>query len=166
MKLKKLTLTAILTAGALVVFVLENQLPPLTPLPGIKPGLANIFSLFALWAVGAPQALCVLLLRVVLGSILTGQIGALAYSLTGGLAAFGVMLLLKRFLPERQLWVVSVFGAMAHSLGQMAIALLLTQTKQLICYLPVLLAASVAAGAFTGLAAQLVLRQLRRNRLL
>ena len=36
MRLKKLTLTAVLTAAALVMFVLESQLPPLTAIPGIR----------------------------------------------------------------------------------------------------------------------------------
>lgn len=52
MKLRKLTLTAVLTAAALVMFVLESQLPPLTAIPGIKPGLSNIFTLFAMQALG------------------------------------------------------------------------------------------------------------------
>lgn len=37
-KLQKLTLAALLTAAGLVVFVIEAQLPPLTAIPGIKPG--------------------------------------------------------------------------------------------------------------------------------
>lgn len=50
---RKLTLCAVLTAAALVTFVIELQLPPLTGIPGIKPGLANIFTLFALCWLGA-----------------------------------------------------------------------------------------------------------------
>ena len=52
MRLKKLTLTAVLTAAALVMFVLESQLPPLTAIPGIKPGLSNIFTLFTMETLG------------------------------------------------------------------------------------------------------------------
>lgn len=49
---EKLTLTAVLTAAALVMFVLESQLPPLTAIPGIKPGLSNIFTLFTMETLG------------------------------------------------------------------------------------------------------------------
>ena len=54
---RKLTLCAVLTAAALVTFVIELQLPPLTGIPGIKPGLANIFTLFALCWLGRGWAL-------------------------------------------------------------------------------------------------------------
>ena len=166
MKLKSLTRLALLTAGALVVFVIENQLPPLTPIPGIKPGLANIFTLFALYSLGAGQALVLLLLRVLLGCTVTGQLSAIIYSLAGGLLAFAVMLLFKRCIPEKQLWVVSVFAALAHSLGQMAVALLVTKTWALVYYLPLMLAASIPAGALTGLCAGLILKRLRKTNLL
>ena len=95
MKLKKLTFCAVLTAAALVTFVLESQIPPLTAIPGVKLGLANVFTLFALETLGAGWALALLLVRVLLGSIVTGQMTALIYSLSGGLAAFAGMLLLK-----------------------------------------------------------------------
>ena len=166
MKLRSLTRLALLTAGALVVFVIENQLPPLTPIPGIKPGLANIFTLFALYSLGAGQALLLLLVRVGLGSIVTGQLSAVFYSLAGGLCAFAVMCLLRKRIPEKQLWVVSIFSALAHSLGQMAVALLVTRTPALLYYLPLLLAASIPAGAFTGICAELILNRLRKTNLL
>ena len=73
MKLRKLTLTAVLTAAALVMFVLENQLPPLTAIPGIKPGLSNIFTLFAMQALGPGWALGVLLVRVTLGCVIADK---------------------------------------------------------------------------------------------
>ena len=87
MKLRKLTLTAVWAAAALVMFVLESQLPPLTAIPGIKPGLSNIFTLFAMLALVPGWALGVLLVRVTLGCIITGQGLALFYSLAGGLCA-------------------------------------------------------------------------------
>ena len=39
MKTKRLTLLALLTALALVLSYVESLLPPLTAVPGIKPGL-------------------------------------------------------------------------------------------------------------------------------
>lgn len=60
--------------------------------------------------------------RVALGCIVTGRMTALGYSLAGGLLAFLVMAALLYVISERQLWVVSMFGAMAHNLGQMLVA--------------------------------------------
>ena len=140
MKLRKLTLTAVLTAAALVMFVLESQLPPLTAIPGIKPGLSNIFTLFAMQALGPGWALGVLLVRVTLGCVITGQGMALLYSLTGGLFAYAGMLALRRWFSGRRLWILSVFCAMAHNFGQLCAAALIARTRAVWYYLPVLTA--------------------------
>ena len=160
-RVRKLTLTGILTAAALVTFVIELQLPPLTGIPGIKPGLANIFTLFALCWLGRGWAFALLAARVVLGCVVTGRMMALGYSLAGGLLAFAVMTALLRMIPERQLWVVSIFGAMAHNLGQMLVARVVAGIGAIWYYLPVLLLAAIATGLLTGLCAQLVLKRLR-----
>ena len=146
MKLRKLTLTAVLTAAALVMFVLESQLPPLTAIPGIKPGLSNIFTLFAMQALGPGWALGVLLVRVTLGCVITGQGMALLYSLTGGIFAYIGMLALRRWFSGRRLWILSVFCAMAHNFGQLCAAALIARTRAVWYYLPVLLPAAILAG--------------------
>ena len=86
-KLRKLTLAALLTAAGLVVFVIEAQLPPLTAIPGIKPGLSNVFTMLTLFWVGPSWALGTMFVRVSLGCLLTGQTMAFFYSLSGGLLA-------------------------------------------------------------------------------
>lgn len=162
MKTKDLILTAILTASALVAFTIEAAMPPLTPIYGIKLGLANIFTLFALYALGTRQAAAVLFLRIILGSIFTGQLVSFIYSLTGGVLSFVLIVLLKRFFPLKQVWVLSVLSAVMHNIGQLAAAVLMTGTVQILYYLPVLLISGIIAGAFTGLCAQLVLMRLNK----
>lgn len=162
MKTKDLILTAILTALALVAFTIEAAMPPLTPIYGIKLGLANIFTLFALYALGTRQAATVLFLRIILGSIFTGQLVSFIYSLTGGVLSFILIVLLKRFFPLKQVWVLSVLSAVMHNIGQLAAAVLMTGTVQILYYLPVLLISGIIAGAFTGLCAQLVLMRLNK----
>lgn len=157
MKTKKLILTAILTAFALVAFVIEGAIPPLIPIYGIKLGLANIFTLFALYALGTRYAAAVMVLRIVLGSIFTGQFVSFIYSLSGGILSLLLMILLKSFFPLRQMWVLSVLSAVTHNIGQLAAAVFMTQTLAIACYLPVLILSGIIAGAFTGLCAQLVL---------
>ena len=160
-RIRRLTLTGVLTAAALVTFVIELQLPPLTGISGIKPGLANIFTLFALCWLGRGWALALMLVRVVLGCIVTGRMMALGYSLAGGLLAYLVMAALLYVIPERQLWVVSIFGAMAHNLGQLLVARFVAGAAAIWYYLPVLLLSALITGLFTGLCAQLVLKRLR-----
>ncbi len=160
MKLKRLTFSAVLAAAALILFTVEAQLPSLTPIPGIKLGLANVVTVFALYTVGPWYALGILLTRVILGSLLTGQVSAVLYSLSGGLLAWCLSWPLSRALGRDRVWVTSVFGALAHNTGQILCAMLITETPALLWYLPALLLSGVLAGALTGLAAQLLLRRL------
>ena len=163
MKLNKLLRLALLTAVSLILFLVENQIPAPVPVPGVKLGLGNVIVVCVLFLYGRREALAVLLVKVLLSAILTGNLGALAYSLTGGLLSLGVMCLLKGLLNENQLWVGSVVGAMFHNLGQLLAALVIAETPGLLAYLPVLLLSGMVTGLFTGLAAQAVVNRLRRK---
>lgn len=162
MRLKKLTLTAVLTAAALVIFVLESQLPPLTAIPGIKPGLSNIFTLFTMETLGPGWAFGLFFTRVTLGCVITGQGSAFLYSFAGGLCAYALMLLLRRKLKGSTLWVKSVLCAMTHNAGQLAAAAAIAKTGAVWSYLPVLIPAAILAGTLTGLCTQLVLHRLAK----
>lgn len=164
MKTRNLILTAVLVASALAAFVIEASVPPITPIYGIKLGIANVFTLFAFYALGTPYAFAVLLLRITLGSILTGQVISFIYSITGGLLSFFLVLLLKRFFPLKQLWVLSVLSAVMHNIGQILAAVVITQTMQIAYYLPVLIISGIVSGAITGMCAQLVLMRLEKLR--
>ncbi|MBQ9374562.1 MAG: Gx transporter family protein [Oscillospiraceae bacterium] len=96
-----------------------------------------------------------------LSSALTGNLGAVAYALAGGLLSLGGMCLLKPLLTDRQLFVGSVIGAMLHNLGQLTVAVWISQTPGIFGYLPVLLLSGMVTGLFTGIAAQAVLRRLK-----
>jgi len=163
---RKIALTGILSAMALVVFVIEAQLPSLTPIPGIKLGLANIFTLFALYFTGPTCAFLLLIVRVTLGSVFSGQMSVFLYSMAGGLLAFLVMRLLYRRLPESQTFAVSALGAIAHNTGQILMAALLMRTPALFAYLPVLLISGIVTGLFTGFAAQFAIKALKKNKAL
>jgi len=155
MKLKKLTRIGVLTALALVTFVIENQIPLPLPFPGVKLGLSNIFTLLALTMLGPGAAACLLFLRIVLGSLLTSTLSALLYSLSGGVLAFLCDLILLPLLERKRLWLVSVFASIGHNLGQITVAWLIIG-RAVLAYMPILLIAGIITGLFTGLAAQAV----------
>lgn len=157
MNAKKLTALSLLTALALIIFYVEAQLPPLAPIPGIKMGLANIITLVTLVMFSPKEAFAVLALRIVFGSVLSGNITSLFYSGAGGLFCFAVMSVLIRFFKKEQLWVVSVFGAIAHNCAQIAVAALITSTAEIVWYLPILIVSAVVTGTFTGLCASYVI---------
>lgn len=157
-----MTRLAVLTAAALTIFVAEAQLPPPVPLPGVKLGLANIVTLAAMVLMGRRAAAELLGVRILLGSMFTGSVSALLFSLAGGILAWAVMALTVYRFPEKQLWVVSVLAALGHNAGQLLVSVWVSGTTAILVYAPALLAAGIAAGLFTGLAAQFVLRALRK----
>lgn len=158
MRVKRLTRCALLTAIALAIFVLEAQIPIPFPVPGMKLGLSNIITLFALFSFGWKDALAIVVIRILLGNLASGQVMALLYSL-GGLLSFAGMALLCRILTAKQVWAAGAAGGLLHNLGQMAVALAVTRTPGLLVWLPVLLLCGLGTGLFTGLCAQLLLRR-------
>ena len=156
-KTRKLTQMALLTAIALTIFMVEAQIPALVPIPGVKLGLSNIVTVFAVFAMGPKEAAAILFARVFLGAVFAGNFSTIFYSAAGGALAIGCTILLKKMLTEKQLWVAGVFGAIAHSIGQMAMAIAITQTVGLVSYLPVMIVCSIITGLFTGFCAQFLL---------
>ena len=159
MKTKKLVLMGLLTAIALTIFMIENAIPPLVPIPGVKLGLANIVTVFAVFAIGSREGFAILFCRVFLGAIFAGNFSTILYSGAGGPCAIGITVLSRKFLTHRQLWVAGTLGAVAHSIGQMTAAILISGTPGLIIYLPIMLLVSIITGSFTGLCAQFLLNR-------
>ena len=159
MKTRKLTAMALLTAIALTIFVVEAQIPALVPIPGIKLGLSNIITVFAVFTFGSWEAALILAVRIFLGAVFAGNFSTILYSAAGGALAILATILLKRLLSMKQLWVAGCIGAIAHSIGQMAVAVLITQTPGLFIYLPVMIVCSIITGTFTGLCAQFLVNR-------
>ena len=164
MNTKKLTYIALLTALSLIIFIVELRLPTLAPIPGMKLGLANIITVYAVYSLSAGETAMILTARILLGAIFSGNAMALAYSFAGGLLCLLGMLLLKRVIDRDHIWVCSVLGAVLHNIGQTAAAAVLMQTGTVITYLPFLLVSGCIAGALTGMSAQLVVRRIDKKK--
>ena len=156
---KQLTRCAVLAALALALSYMEAFFPLvlLVPLPGVKLGLANIVTLYALYALGFPSALAILLVRCTLGALFAGNASALLFSLLGGLAALFVMALLGRS-KRLSIFGVSIAGAAAHNCGQVCAAILTLGSTAPLYYLPFLLLVSLFTGALSGLVTALLFR--------
>ena len=163
---KHIALCAVLTALALGMSTLENLFPVslVVPLPGVKLGLANIVTVFALYELGAAPALVILLARCGLGSLFAGNVSALLFSLLGGLTAMLVMIGLKHC-RRLSIYGVSIGGAAAHNLGQMAAAVITLGSTMVLGYLPFLLAVSLVTGTLTGFASALLFRAMAHVKL-
>lgn len=142
-------------AAAIALTVAEAALP--SPLPGIKPGLANIIVLVVLARHGWTDAAWVSLLRVVAGSLVIGQFLAPGFflALTGALASLAA-LGLARHLPPGSFGPVSasVLAAFAHIGGQLVLARLwLVPHDGVIYLLPLFATAALVFGTINGLVA-------------
>lgn len=164
---------ALLTAASLIVFIIEAQIPVPVPVPGAKLGLSNAVTLFALFCdygksrsednLTAANVFLILICRIILGAVFTGRVIAFIHSLAGGLLAFAVMVVLKNFVTNRQIWVCSAVGAVFHNIGQIITAVLITGTPEIAAYLPVLVIAGIVSGTVTGWVAQLTVNRLAQR---
>ena len=144
-----------MAAVALGLTVLENAIP--SPLPGVKPGLANIVTLIVLARYGWRVAAWVSLLRVVAGSLLFGNFLAPGFflSLAGAVCSLAV-LALSMHLPRRWFGAVthSILAAFAHIAGQMGMVYLWLIPHAGIAYLiPIFATAALLFGTVNGLIA-------------
>ena len=159
MTTKKLTYMAMLTTISLIIFIVELRIPNLAPVPGMKLGLANIITVYAVYRLSAKETAMILTARILLGSMFGGNMSALIYSMSGGLLCLLGMLILRRMIGKEHLWLCSIFGAVFHNIGQTIAAVLVMQTLTVISYLPFLLVSGCIAGAFTGICAQLIVKR-------
>ena len=164
MKTKDLTTMAILTALALALSWLERMIPLelILPLPGVKLGLANTVTLFALYQLNLPMAMMILVTRCLLNALFSGNVTALAFSLTGGIVSMLVMAAAKKS-SHLSVYGVSVLGAAGHNCGQIVVSMILMHSVYILAYLPYLLLIGTACGIATGAVAAGVLRALNAS---
>lgn len=158
-KTERMALDSLLAAIALLLFIVEAQIPPLTAIPGIKIGLANAVTLFTVYYCGKKDAAAVLFVRVVLGAVFAGNVSTFIYSFCGAALCLAVTCLLSRVF-QKNIWTLSVLGAAAHNTGQLLAASVMMQSVAVFWYLPYLLIAAVCSGAFVGLCVQYLLKRM------
>ncbi len=162
---RRLVVSGVLVSLAVVLSIVERWIPLnlLIPVPGIKLGLANIVTLFAIYRLGFLDAAAIVVVRCLLSALFLGP-ASLLFSLFGGLAALGVMALLH--LGEGRafsIYGISMAGAAAHNVGQVAAACLILRDLSLVTsYLPMLLLVGLLTGVPTAAATAPVLRRLKR----
>ena len=150
----------LLTAAAMVLSWLESMLPAFGVVPGMKLGLANIVTLFALYRMSLRDAAGISLVRVLLTAATFGNAYSLAYSLAGATLSLAVMAGLKRT-DRFSILGVSAAGGVCHNLGQLLVAVAVLGTARLGWYLPAMAVSGTVTGIGIGLAGGLVVRRVR-----
>ena len=161
MKTKKVAFIGLSIALAMILSFVESQIPALVAIPGIKVGLPNLVMVFLLYRVGWKETVIVSVLRIVLVSILFGNVQTLTFSVAGAVVSLLGMILLKKTNLFSCI-TVSIVGGVLHNVGQIAAACFWTQTAEVVLYLPVLLISGTVAGAVIGLIAGMLVKRLEK----
>lgn len=158
-RIKNIATAAMLFAVAITLSFIEGFFP--TQIPGVKLGLSNIVVMFSLFFLQKRYALAIVLLKGLSTFLLKGPISGIL-SLSGGLFSVTVIIILIGVSKQKITYLLSsVFGALAHNIGQFFVASLILKTP-LWYYLPILLFAGIGAGVATSTLLRLTLPALSK----
>jgi heptaprenyl diphosphate synthase len=148
---------ASLAAVGIALHSLEAVIP--LPIPFFKVGLANAVTLLALIALGPWEAFWVFIIRLLIGSLVTGRLFGPTFILAGfgGSLAFVAMWSLLPWLDRVFSPIgLSILGALAFNVGQLlAAAFVLIGNPAVMNLMPLFLILSVIGGTITGVLVQL-----------
>ncbi len=154
---------SLLASLAIVIHALEASIP--SPLPWIKFGLANIITLATIVMFGLKAGMTVTLIRVFVGTLLTGFFMTPAFflALSGGVASTFVLAFAhKHFSNYFSIIGISIIGAFTHTIIQIIVAyLILIKHFQIFLTMPLFLTFSLIAGLVSGLGADFIVRHLK-----
>ena len=161
---RRLALSGLFLALALIVSLIENLIPPIVPaLPYAKLGLGNVVLLACFLLVGVWEGCVVLVLKCFFAALFSGNLSMLVWSLPSAAAAYAVMVLLGR----TRLFSVtglSAAGGMLHNTVQILVSMAVVG-KAVAAYLPYMVLAGGVAGLVTGLICHFVVAFAERNSL-
>lgn len=157
---------------AIGIHVLEMALP--SPIPGIKPGLANVITIAVFFLLGVRAAIWVSVLRVLGGSLLSGTFFSPTFflSATGALCSLLVLLAVAYWhknWAQTGTWQLSPFGlsvaaAMAHMAGQFMLAYQwFVPHPGLLNLLPVLMTFALIFGMVSGKLSDLLVQRIKQK---
>lgn len=161
MTTKKLTRNAFMLALIIVLSAFESMLPPIAPsIPGIRLGLANIVTMYALFTIDKRSAFTLNILKSV-SVLVTRSVTAAALSLCGGILSICAVIIFRALLKDKLGYTaLSVAGAVNHNLGQLIAIAIILGNPAVFGYLPVLIVSGVVMGMITGTILNVVMPRL------
>lgn len=160
---RRVAYSGLLLATMLVLGYVESLLPAVAGVPGIKLGLSNSVLIFAVYMLNLPTAWTLMVLKVLLSGLLFGGFNTILYAMAGGALSMLFMSILSRVKGIHPV-TVSMVGGVMHNIGQVAVAMLLLHTRQLLYYMAVLILVGLACGALTGVVAVSVMKHMKAIR--
>lgn len=148
-KTKRIALLGMFCALSVAISYIETLIPPIVPVPGVKPGFSNIVTMFATVSLGLPYGLAVTMFKAVF-ALITRGVTAFMMSFCGGLLSLAVMWILFRFTKKSIGYIgIGVLSAISHNMGQLAVAVVILG-KAILYIAPVLMLSGIVCGALTG----------------
>lgn len=158
---KKIALCGVLIALAMIFSYIESVIPVPIPVPGIKLGVANIAVITILYVLGVKEAIVINLLRIVLTSLLFGNVNSFLFSISGAALSLTIMIIMKK-LDFFSCIGVSVCGGVMHNIGQIIAAVFIMGSEAIVFYLPVLIVSGVFTGVVIGVVSGIVAKHVRK----
>ena len=158
---KKMVTISALISVAMILSYIESMVPAFVAVPGVKMGLSNIATVFALYTLGWPYAICVSVVRVFLSALLFGNFVSLIYSLSGAALALLVMILLSKSNLFSSVG-VSVAGGVCHNSGQIIAACIVMKNSAISLYLIPLVISGTLSGILIGFVAGMLVERIKK----
>lgn len=163
-KVQRYIFLSLLTAGAMILSIVENMIPLPFIAPGARLGLTNIVTLTVIIVFGFKDAVTVSVLRCLLLMLIAVNPISFIYSITSSLLSVAVMYLASRYLNKYfSLIGISVLGAMTHNASQVTVAALMFENISMYAYLPVMSLVSIFTGCFVGYTSIYIVDNLHKN---
>lgn len=162
-KLQKYVFLSLLTAGALILNIIEGMIPLPYIAPGAKLGLSNIVTLSAMVVFGFKDALLIVVIRCILLMLVATNPITFIYSIVSGIVSTIVMGAVLKYFKKLSLIGVSVLGAMAHNASQITVAAIIFENVNMYYYMPILSLVSIFTGCFVGFASIFVTDNLNKT---
>lgn len=156
---KKIALTSVYLAVALVIGTVETLIPPFIPLlPQFRLGLSNFVVLLSLITIGAFPTLIIVVAKSCIVPLFFSNPIMIIYSLTASCASYMISLVLVK-IKKLGLPSISALSAIVHNLMQLVVAAILTQSSAIFWYMPILTVSGGLSGAIIGLITALTIKK-------
>lgn len=158
----KLAYMAVAVSAAMILGYIEALIPFDFGIPGAKMGLANAAVITVLYMLGRKAAVCVSFVRIALSAAVFGNAFSFLYSAAGAALSLTGMILLMRT-NKFGIVGVSTVGGVLHNIGQLIVAMCVTDTAGLAYYAPLLAVAGIAAGICMGALSAIIIKRLKHG---
>ena len=154
----KIAKMGLLICLGMILSYVETLIVLVPSVPGIKIGLSNALVILLLYTYGMGYCILYQLCRIVLTSLLFGNVFACLFSLAGAGYSLLIMYICKkiRFIDVSA---NSIIGGIAHNMAQLAVAAVLIHHASVWYYFPVLLLAGALSGYAVGMIGTIILRR-------